>query len=207
MGKSERTNKLRAPAKGRPAYRVSPLTPSRWANFEQLFGRHGASGGCWCMWWRQTAREFNAKKGEANRRAMRALVHAGRVPGLIAYEDNEPVGWVSVAPREEFPRLKGSRILKPVDEKPVWSVVCFFVARPHRGKGIAKRLLEAAVDYAGSHDAKIVEGYAVEPAAGRAPDLFIYHGPAALFRSVGFKEVARRSETRPIMRYSTRRRA
>jgi len=185
--------------------KVLPLTLSRWADFEKLFGAHGASGGCWCMWWRETAREYAAKKGEANRRAMKALVRAGRVPGLIAYEGKQPVGWVSVAPREEFPRLATSRILKPVDDSPVWSVVCFFVARSHRGKGVGERLLRAAVEHVRSQGGKVVEGYAVEPAAGRSPDIFVYHGPAALYRGAGFKEVARRSKTRPIMRYSIRR--
>jgi len=186
-------------------WQVHPLTSSRWSDFEQLFGRHGASGGCWCMWWRETAKEYEANKGEANRRAMRTLVRAGGVPGLIAYHDKQPVGWVSVAPREEFPRLASSRILRPVDGSPVWSVVCFYVARSHRGKDVGKRLLRAAVEHVRRRGGRIVEGYAVEPAAGRTPDIFAYHGPAALFRSVGFKEVARRSDTRPIMRYVIRR--
>jgi len=186
-------------------WQVHPLTPSRWPDFEQLFGRHGASGGCWCMWWRETAKEYSANKGEANRRAMKAIVRAGRVPGLIAYCDRQPVGWISVAPREEFPRLERSRILKPVDDQPVWSVVCFFVTGSQRGRGVGKRLLEAAVEHVRKRGGKIVEGYAVEPEGGRTPDLFAYQGPADLFRSAGFKEVARRSKTRPIMRRLTRR--
>ncbi len=153
------------------------------------------------MWWRQTSSEFNAMKGEANRRAMKAIVRSGRVPGLIAYRGNQPVGWCSVAPREEFPRLERSRILKPVDDKPVWAVVCFFIARPHRGTGVGIQLLRAAVEYVGKRGGRIVEGYAVEPKRGRTADLFVYHGPVSLFRSAGFKEVARRSATRPIMRY------
>jgi GNAT superfamily N-acetyltransferase len=186
------------------AYRILPLVPSRWSDFERLFGTHGASGGCWCMWWRETAREYNAKKGEANRRAMKSLVRDGRIPGLIAYDGRQPVGWVSVAPREEFPRLATSRVLKPVDDSPVWSVICFFTARSHRGRGVGKCLLRAAVEHARRHGGKVVEGYAVEPASGRTADVFAYQGPAALFRSVGFREVARRSATRPIMRYNIR---
>ena len=186
------------------SWQVRPLTPSRWSDFELLFGRHGASGGCWCMWWRETAKEYEAKKGETNRRAMKALVNAGRVPGLIAYHDKQPVGWISVAPREEFKRLATSRILKPVDGSPVWSVICFYIARSHRGRGAGRRLLRAAVEHVRKRGGRIVEGYAVEPAAGRTHDIFAYQGPAALFRSVGFKEVARRSATRPIMRYRIR---
>ena len=104
--------------KARP-WEFHPLTPDRWSDFEGLFGRHGAAGGCWCMWWRQTAREFDARKGESNRRAMKRIVTSGRTPGILAYHEGETVGWCSVAPREEFPRLERSRILKPLDDEPV----------------------------------------------------------------------------------------
>jgi GNAT superfamily N-acetyltransferase len=185
------------------------LTPERWADFEELFGPHGAAGGCWCMWWRLTGKEFDALKGEGNRRAMKAIVDSGRVPGILAYHEGHPVGWCSVAPREEFPRLERSlrlaqgqaRILKPVNDEPVWSVVCFFIAKSHRRRGVARRLLQAALDYVRDCGGGIVEGYPVEPKKGHMPDLFAYHGLASMFRSAGFKEVARRSETRPMMRY------
>ncbi|MBN1825446.1 MAG: GNAT family N-acetyltransferase [Candidatus Eisenbacteria bacterium] len=156
------------------------------------------------MWWRLSAKEFEEKKGEGNRRAMKRIVDAGRVPGLLAYRDGEPVGWVSVAPREEFPRLSRSKILAPVDARPVWSVVCLFVAKEHRGRGIAVALLKGAVDYAREKGGRIVEGYAIEPKEGRMPDAFAYHGPAAAYRAAGFREVARRSPTRPIMRRTVR---
>ena len=178
-----------------------PLTSDRWDDFNKLFGERGACGGCWCMWWRLTKSEFDLKKGEDNRRAMKAIVDAGRVPGILAYHRGEPVGWCSVAPREEFPRLERSRTLKPVDEEPVWSVVCFFVAKSYRRRGVATRLLKFAVEYVRSRGGRIVEGYAVEPKKGHTPDLFAYHGPASMYRDLGFKEVARRSETRPIMRF------
>jgi GNAT superfamily N-acetyltransferase len=177
------------------------LTPERWADFEEFFGPRGAAGGCWCMWWRLTAREFDAQKGEGNRRAMKAIVDSGRVPGILAYHEGYAVGWCSVAPREEFPRLGRSRILKPVDDEPVWSVVCFFIAKSHRRRGVARRLLEAALDYVRESGGRIVEGYPVEPEKSSIPDLSAYHGLASMFRSAGFKEVARRSETRPMMRY------
>ncbi len=186
---------------GEESLEFHALTPERWADFEDLFGERGAAGGCWCMWWRLTKREFDAQKGEGNRRAMKAIVDASRVPGILAYHKGQPVGWCSVAPRGEFPRLERSRILEPLDEQPVWSVVCFFVAKPYRRRGVAKRLLQAAVEYVKSRGGRIVEGYAVEPKKGSTPDLFAYHGLAAMFRSVGFKEVGRRSGTRPIMRF------
>ena len=178
-----------------------PLTPDRWRDFENLFGKRGAAGGCWCMWWRLTAGEFNARKGEGNRRAMKRIVASGRTPGILAYHKGVVVGWCSVAPRKEFPRLERSRILKPVDDKSVWSVICFFVARSHRRTGVGLRLLRAAIGHVRNSGGKMVEGYPVEPRKKSTPDLFAFHGVAAMFRRAGFKEVARRSETRPIMRY------
>ncbi len=186
------------------SWEFQPLTPKRWADFEELFGPHGATGGCWCMWWRLTNKEFEAQKGERNRRAMKAIVNSGRVPGVLAYHNGRAVGWCSVAPREAFPRLERSRLLKPVDNQSVWSVVCFFVANEYRRRGVAQRLLKAAVEYVKKQGGRIVEGYAVEPKKGKIPDLFAYHGPASLYKSAGFKEVARRSEIRPIMRYVIR---
>jgi GNAT superfamily N-acetyltransferase len=132
---------------------------------------------------------------------MKAIVDSGIIPGILAYSDLEPVGWCSVAPREDYPVLARSRILKPVDEQPVWSIVCFFVARQQRRKGLTVGLLKAAVEHARSRGAKIIEGYPVEPRDGKAPDVFVFTGLSAAFKQAGFIEVLRRSETRPIMRY------
>jgi GNAT superfamily N-acetyltransferase len=179
---------------------VHPLTPERWGDFERLFGPRGACGGCWCMWWRLPTREFNAGKREGNREVMRGLVEGGAVPGLLAVAGGEAVGWCAVAPRGDYRRLERSRTLAPVDDLPVWSVPCFFVARAWRGRGVGRRLLEGAVDHVRSCGGRIVEGYAVVPKKERMPDVFAYHGPLSLFRACGFEEVARRSEARPIVR-------
>lgn len=183
------------------ALEFHPVTEERWADFEALFGPRGACGGCWCMWWRLKRSEFDAQKGEGNRLAMKAIVESGEVPGILAYSGGEPVGWCSIGPREVFGSLQRSRILKPVDEQPVWSVVCFYVVKEYRRKGVTGALLRAAVDYARAHGARIVEGYPVDPVKPTMPDPFVYHGLASTFRKAGFVEVARRSETRPIMRY------
>ena len=180
------------------------LTPDRWSDFEALFGARGACGGCWCMWWRLKNKDYELNKGEENKRAMNYLVATGATPGIIAYDHDVPVGWCSVAPREEFVRLQNSRILKPVDDLPVWSVVCLFVAKGNRGQGVSTNLLSAAIEFVRERGGTIVEGYAIEPKAGKLPDAFAYPGPAAAYRNAGFKEVFRRSETRPIMRYIIR---
>ena len=152
------------------------------------------------MYWRLMRSEFEQMKGEGNRLALKSIVDAGQIPGLLAYHNGQPVGWVSVAPRPVFSALERSRILKPVDERPVWSVVCFFVKKTYRRKGVTVQLLQAAAEYARQHGAQIVEGYPVEPRQGQAPDPFVYTGLVSAFLQAGFEEVLRRSETRPIMR-------
>jgi GNAT superfamily N-acetyltransferase len=178
-----------------------PLTAKQWKDLLNLFGERGACGGCWCMWWRMTRSEFNREKGEGNKKAFKKIVDRGEVPGILAYLGKEPIGWCSVAPREAFSSLERSRILKKVDNKPVWSVVCFFVAKPFRYKGVSVSLLKAATEYVKKQGGKIVEGYPVEPKTDKFPDVFANTGLASAFRQAGFKEVARRSKTRPIMRY------
>lgn len=178
-----------------------PFSGDRWEDFSSLFGKRGACGGCWCMWWRQTAKEYEASKGEKNRRKMKKIVTSGEIPGVIAYHGGEPVGWCAVAPREAYPRLARSRILKPVDERPVWSIVCLFVARDHRSMGVSSALIKAAVEFVRERGGCIVEGYPVEPKKSRMPDAFAFHGLAISYSRAGFREVARRSDTRPIMRY------
>jgi GNAT superfamily N-acetyltransferase len=179
---------------------IKPVTPDTWPDLEALFGPRGACGGCWCMYWRLPRAVFEQTKGEGNRSALKALVDEGQIPGLLAYDGGQPVGWVCVAPRTEFSTLARSRILQPVDDRPVWSVVCFFIARKYRRKGLTVELLQSAVDYARQQGAVIVEGYPVEPKVGSAPDTFMYTGLASAFHKAGFVEVLRRSETRPIMR-------
>jgi len=178
-----------------------PVIAQRWDDFETLFGPRGAVGGCWCMWFRLKRSEFEVQKGEGNKQAMRRIIDSGEIPGLLAYHQEEPVGWCSVAPREDFPVLDRSRILKRVDDQPVWSVVCFFIARAYRQQGVSLQLLKAALDYAQEHGARILEGYPVEPKKGSTPDVFAYTGLASMFLQLGFVEAARRSETRPLMRY------
>ena len=177
-----------------------PVTPDRWGDFEKLFGPRGACGGCWCMWWRVKRSVYDAQKGEGNRRIMRAIIESGEVPGLLAYDAGHPVGWCSIAPRETFSVLGRSRILKPVDDRPVWSVVCFFIEKGHRRQGLSVGLLRAAIDYAKENGAEIVEGYPVEPKEASAPDVFVFTGLVEAFRQAGFVEVLRRSPARPIMR-------
>lgn len=177
-----------------------PLTPDRWADFEDLFGERGACGGCWCMVWRCSRAEFDANKGAANRAAMKALVEGGVLPGVLGYLNGKAVGWCAVAPREDYPALGRSRVLRPIDDTPVWSVSCLFVDRTCRGQGVSVRMLRAAAEFARGRGGKVVEGYPVEPKTSPMPAAFAWTGTASAFRKAGFVEVARGSRTRPIMR-------
>ncbi|MGB5894788.1 MAG: GNAT family N-acetyltransferase [Ignavibacteriaceae bacterium] len=183
------------------SYKFYPVTKENWKDFEILFGDKGACAGCWCMYWRVKSAAWEKQKGDGNKRAMKKIIYSDNIPGILAYHKSEPVGWCSVAPREDFPRLDNSRILKPVDEKPVWSVVCFFIHKNYRKKGLSIALLSAAKKFVKSNSGKILEGYPVEPKKDKMPDAFAWTGISAAFQSAGFKEVARRSETRPIMRF------
>ena len=152
------------------------------------------------MAWRLPRAEFVGGKGAPNRRSLRKLVISGAAPGVLAYEQGEAIGWCAVAPREAYSFLSRSRVLGKVDERPVWSVSCLFVRPSHRRKGVSSRLLRAAVDFAAERGAAVVEGYPVLPYSAKAPAAFLWTGTYTAFVKAGFKEVARRSPVRPIMR-------
>jgi GNAT superfamily N-acetyltransferase len=186
-----------------PKLAFRPLTPDRWPDLVTLFGTRGACAGCWCTWWRLSTAEFRAGQGDGNRRRQERYVKAGHVPGLLAYAGDGPVGWIAIEPRSAYGRLARSRTLAPVDDRPVWSITCFFVARSERGKGLTRALIDAAVRHARARGARIVEAYPVDPSREVA-DASMYHGAASTFRAAGFEEVARRSGTRPVVRRRVR---
>ena len=182
-------------------YKFYSVTKENWKDFEKLFGEKGACAGCWCMYWRISSSQWKNQQGAGNKRAIKKIIFSDIVPGILAYDNDIPIGWCSVAPRGEFSRLVNSKILKPVDENPVWSVVCFFITKNCRRKGVSVDLLNAAKKYVKSKRGKIIEGYPVEPKENKYADAFAYTGLASAFTQSGFKEVTRRSETRPIMRF------
>jgi len=152
------------------------------------------------MLWRKTPAEFKEQKGDGNRKSMQRLAQSNRARGVLAYEENKPVGWCAIAPRDDYPALSRSRVLKPIDDQPVWSVSCFFIDKAHRKKGLSAKLLEAAVNYAKAQGAEIVEGYPVEPDKDNYPAVYAWVGLAKTFKKAKFKECARRSPTRLIRR-------
>lgn len=177
-----------------------PLKRNLWTDLEELFGSHGACGGCWCMHWKLRGKAYDEAKGYETRQLHKSIVDSGTVTGLLAYLHGEVVGWVAVEPRTAYERLAHSRVLKPIDEKEVWSVPCFFVAKKFRKQGINVELLKAAVEYVKSKGGKIVEGYPVS-AESEVPPSFAFTGTASAFQKAGFKEIAHNSPARPIFRF------
>lgn len=194
-----------APPPSEPLAAVHPLTAERFGDLERVFAGRGCSfaRGCWCMHYRETGAPVvpDGMTTAASRKAgLRRLASGPLAPGLLGYDDSgEPVGWVSLGPREDFAKLARSPVMKPVDGQPVWSVICFVVPAPHRGRGIARALLAAGVDFARGHGAEAIEGYPVDSPTPPAPQ-HLWFGTGGMFRAAGFVEIARRKPTRPVMR-------
>lgn len=183
------------PAMGQTTIRCRELTPERWSDLERVFGPNGANSGCWCMWFRRPRKEWQAEHGAGNRDAFKGLVEAGAPLGVLAYVGGVPAGWCAVAPREDYQTLTKSRLFPPTGEARVWSITCLFVHRDFRRTGLSRPLIEAAVGYAKTQGARMVEAYPVV-AEGRADPARGYHGFADVFRAAGFEEVDRPSATR-----------
>jgi GNAT superfamily N-acetyltransferase len=194
---------------------IHPLTPGRLRDLASLFEQGGDPKWCWCASFRVRGMTFSNSSPAENRavleKAARTDARKGRAPGLIAYRDGQAIGWVSLAPREDFERLERSTVLARIDDRPVWSIVCFVVARRSRGQGVGEALLAAAVDYARDHGATLLEAYPADTSSGRIHSANAYMGTLSMFERAGFKEVARRQansavRARPIVRRAIRQR-
>jgi GNAT superfamily N-acetyltransferase len=174
-----------------------PVTPARLLELARFMAKHGKFRYCACMRWRMTSSEFRNSTKEGRPEALEQLARAGTPIGVLAYLDQEAVGWCSVAPHECYAGLERYRALPRIDERPVWSVVCFFVSAAIRRRGVTSGLLKAAVGYASAQGAEIIEGYPVEP----GPRLYTYMGSPATFRAAGFTDVTPRGQARRVMRY------
>jgi GNAT superfamily N-acetyltransferase len=180
---------------------IKPLTPGRWPPYEALVGPNGASSGCWCMWWRLPRTEYEAGRGPINKARFKRLVKKGPPPGLLAFDGGEALGWCALCPRSKLPGLDRSHQLARIDDKPVWSIGCFFVKRAARGRGISGVLIDAAIDYAKKKGAPALEAYPWDINEKKSPPA-IYTGIASVFERAGFTVAARRAPHRPVMRYT-----
>ena len=193
---------------------IRPLTPERLPDLASLFEQGGDPKWCWCAYFRIRGFDFSKGGKERHRAAMEAATYAAadddRAPGLVAYDGDKAVGWISIGPREDYERLAYSTVLKPLDDKPVWSIVCFVVGKKARGRGVATRLLDAGVDYARGHGARLLEAYPVDVAEGqRIASADAYRGTLTMFERAGFKVADWRTTpstrtSRPIVRRAVR---
>ena len=187
---------------------VRPLTPERWDDLVALFNGRGGSQvrGCWCMFYRRSGRADvppGVTAAQNNQRDLKALVDEGIVPGLIGYRAGKPIAWISFGPREQFAKLARSPVMKPVDARLVWSVVCFFTAVEARGQRVSETMLEHAAAFARKRGATLLEAYPVDKPA-RERDDSMWFGAKSLYDRAGFCEVARRKPARPVMRKALR---
>jgi GNAT superfamily N-acetyltransferase len=190
------------------ALEIHPLTPSRWDDVVTLFNGRGGSQvrGCWCMYYRRSGRADippGTTCAQHNQRSLKALVDAGTVPGLLGYRSGTPIAWVSLGPRDDYAKLAKSPVMKPVDDKPVWSVICFYTALEARGEGISETMLAHAAEYARRNGARILEAYPVDKPV-RDRDESMWFGAKSMYDRAGFSEVARRKPTRPVVRKTLR---
>lgn len=153
------------------------------------------------MLWRMRAKEFEAEKGQGTKAGMKALVEAGSIPGIIIYQGKQPAGWCSVGPRVDFIRLETSRVLAPVDERPVWSLTCLVVDKKHRRQGLSSYLVQSALEFAKAHGATCLEAYPIIPKGDKVPDVFAWNGFYSTFAALGFKVAAKRSDSHPVVRF------
>ena len=178
---------------------IRPLSPELWPALEDLFGPQGACNGCWCMYWRLGA-DYHRRPRAENRADLRAIVETGPPPGLLACAGDRAVGWCQLTPRGDLPWLDRARHLGRVDDTPVWSLTCFYVRRSHRRRGVTTALIEAAIAAARVAGAPALEAYPVDAGQPNATRN-VFTGLASTFARHGFREVARRSPARPIVRH------
>jgi hypothetical protein len=188
---------------------IVPVTPDRWRDLEKLFGPdRGANSGCWCMWWRLTRTAWRQCTKAQRKARFRKVVMNGPPVGLLAFRGNEPVGWVQVAPRRATPTFNTSPVAAPSDPQDdldrVWAITCFYIGASGRRSGVAGALAAAAVEHAFAHGAIAIEACPKEPDGRASGDL--YMGTPSVFRRLKFREIARRTPVRPLMRLERQRR-
>lgn len=181
-----------------------PLNKVNWARFVQLFGNNGACGNCWCMYYRLNKADYlEGKADNGNKEAMQKLVWGNYPTGILGFYEGQPIAWCAFAPREHFIKLEKSRVHKRIDNQPVWSIPCFFIARSFRRQGISVELLKGVIRYARENGIKIIEAYPTIPTTETLPDSFAWIGLYKSFERAGFEIVDRTSKNRPMVRYYT----
>lgn len=180
--------------------KFEPLSKKSWSDYELLMGEKGGCGGCWCMLFRLPYKQFHANKPEGNKILMKELAGASKQLGLIAYKEKEPAGWIAFAPREDYMKLDNSRSFKRIDDKPVWSITCFFIKKEYRNQGLSKQLIKGAIDFVKNKKIKILEAYPAIPYNEKVPPPFLWVGILSAFTDCGFKIVQQNGKSRAMVR-------
>lgn len=180
------------------------VSRNNWNKFTILFGAKGACGNCWCMYYRLSKIDFNeGKLNDGNKEAMYELVKQNKSTSIIASYQDVPIAWCAFAPREDFDKLKKSRVHKPIDNEKAWSIPCTFIHKDFRRKGVSVALLKGLIKYAAQNNIKIIEAYPTIPTQEKLPDSFAWIGLYKSFERAGFKIVDRTSKHRPMVRFYT----
>jgi GNAT superfamily N-acetyltransferase len=171
------------------AFATHPVTPDRVDDFVKVANPNRRASHCWCLSHRLSAREISELGAGSRESAFRVLCERKNPPGVIGYSDGEPVGWCSVGPRSENTRLSQSRLIRPLDDLPVWSIICVVIRGGHRRRGYTTPLINGAVEYAAARGAPAVESYPVDPGSRRIDLTMAFVGTRAMFEKVGFEVV------------------
>jgi GNAT superfamily N-acetyltransferase len=182
-----------------------PVTTETWEDLVQLFEGHGNPGYCWCTYWRLSSKDYSEKNSGQRRETLKSRVDAGQPVGILAYLDGQPAAWCSIGPRAGHERVVRARSIKKVDERPAWSITCFYISRDARGQGMMSKLLTAAVEYAAGHGAENIEAYPVEPEMGEDGQLnyrviYGYMGYVSTYEKAGFVDVTPPDSKRRVVR-------
>jgi GNAT superfamily N-acetyltransferase len=181
------------------AVTFKPLSKNTWTDLQTLFGKKGACGGCWCMYWRLPHKQYETNKGQGNKERLKSLIHQQEHLGVVAFDSNSPIAWCSASPKSKLPRLNTSRLFKnKVENKGGWSITCLYVHKDYRGRGMSGKLISAAADYAFGNGATNIEAYPIIPKS-KLPAVFAWVGFVKSFEQAGFKKIVQVSDTRVLM--------
>ena len=180
--------------------KFDPLTSANWKQFEEVMGEKGGCGNCWCMYFRIPYKTFQEIKPDGNKKLMKQIVKKGEPVGLIASMNKQTVGWIGLAPREDYIKLENSRTFKRIDDKPVWSITCFFIKKELRRMGLSRQLIKGAIDFAKKKKIKTLEAYPAIPYSEKVPYPFLWVGVLSSFIKNGFTVVQQNGKSRAMVR-------
>jgi len=179
-----------------------PLTTKNWKQFVQLFGKNGACGNCWCMYYRLNKADYQeGKTDDGNKNAIEEIVRNNQPTGILGFYDGQPIAWCAFAPREDFIKLEKSRVHKRIDDQQVWSIPCFFIDKKFRKLGVTAQLLIGVIKYASEKGIRVIEAYPTIPTTVKIADSFAWIGLYKSFERAGFEIADRTSKNRPMVRY------